>query len=205
MSSESDIPLSDSEVADLARAIDDSTRSARPLTTTAYRTCSYGWATREDVLSGMGAAKTGGRWNPVGIPAVYTSLSPHTALAEFLESNRRSGFATHIISPTVLVSIELRLKRVLDLNEPEVQDLLKVSQGLMTSADWKRIQNAGEECVTQTIGRLAIRAGFNGILAPTRLAPWDRGINAIVFPSHPDDGTSMRVFDQDTLPLRRIR
>jgi RES domain-containing protein len=37
---------------------------------------------RADDLSGNGAAITGGRWNPIGTPAVYTCLNPSTAVLE---------------------------------------------------------------------------------------------------------------------------
>lgn len=37
---------------------------------------------RADELSGTGAAVAGGRWNPVGMPALYTSLNASTAVLE---------------------------------------------------------------------------------------------------------------------------
>ncbi|MDN4571913.1 hypothetical protein DBB29_24960 [Pandoraea cepalis] len=37
---------------------------------------------RADDLSGTGAAVAGGRWNPVGMPALYTSLNASTAVLE---------------------------------------------------------------------------------------------------------------------------
>jgi len=37
---------------------------------------------RADDLSGNGAAIAGGRWNPVGMPALYTSLNAATAVLE---------------------------------------------------------------------------------------------------------------------------
>ena len=38
----------------------------------------------EDMLSGEGAAKYGGRWNPKGVPAVYCSESSSLAALEIL-------------------------------------------------------------------------------------------------------------------------
>ena len=40
--------------------------------------------TREDILSGMGAKLYGGRWNPAGIPLIYTAASPELAHSEFM-------------------------------------------------------------------------------------------------------------------------
>ena len=37
---------------------------------------------RADDLSGSGAAIAGGRWNPVGMPALYTSVNASTAVLE---------------------------------------------------------------------------------------------------------------------------
>ncbi|VVE56830.1 hypothetical protein PAQ31011_05147 [Pandoraea aquatica] len=37
---------------------------------------------RADDLSGNGAAVAGGRWNPIGMPALYTSLNASTAVLE---------------------------------------------------------------------------------------------------------------------------
>jgi RES domain-containing protein len=39
--------------------------------------------TREDILSGIGAKLYGGRWNPKGVPLVYTSATPELAHSEF--------------------------------------------------------------------------------------------------------------------------
>jgi RES domain-containing protein len=37
---------------------------------------------RADDLSGSGASVAGGRWNPIGMPALYTSLNASTAVLE---------------------------------------------------------------------------------------------------------------------------
>lgn len=39
---------------------------------------------REDILSGMGAYKAGGRWNKRGTPLIYTCENPATAVLEIL-------------------------------------------------------------------------------------------------------------------------
>ncbi len=39
---------------------------------------------REDILSGEGARITGGRWNPVGVPLIYTSATPELAHSEYI-------------------------------------------------------------------------------------------------------------------------
>jgi RES domain-containing protein len=67
---------------------------------------------REDILSGIGAKLYGGRWNPKGIPLIYTSATPELAHSEFM---------IHIknLPPpaTNLVTIQIPEKEILDAEE----------------------------------------------------------------------------------------
>ena len=59
----------------------------------------------EDMLSGEGAARYGGRWNPKGMPAVYCNENPSLAALEILANLARpSTFPNH---------------RILDLDVPD--------------------------------------------------------------------------------------
>lgn len=40
--------------------------------------------TRNDILSGEGARRFGGRWNPVGFSLIYTSATPELAHSEYM-------------------------------------------------------------------------------------------------------------------------
>lgn len=40
--------------------------------------------TRQDILSGEGARRYGGRWNPVGVPLIYVSATPELAHSEYM-------------------------------------------------------------------------------------------------------------------------
>lgn len=55
--------------------------------------------------SGVGARLKGGRWSPVGVPAVYCALDPGTAI---LEVAVHKGFKTLNAVPHVLSSAALR-------------------------------------------------------------------------------------------------
>lgn len=59
----------------------------------------------ESVLTGEGARLNGGRWNPPGIPLVYTSMTPELALLETLV--HLDGTPVRDLPPFVRVSIEL--------------------------------------------------------------------------------------------------
>ncbi len=57
-------------------------------------------------LSGRGAELYGGRFNPKGVPALYTSLAIMTALKE---ANQLGS-----LQPTTLVSYDAEIERVFD-------------------------------------------------------------------------------------------
>lgn len=75
--------------------------------------------------SGMGSAKVGGRWNPVGYPVVYCSADPATAI---LEVAVHKGFAVLDTLPHVLTRA-----RIL-----EVTDVHVVMPGHVPNAGWLR-------------------------------------------------------------------
>ena len=59
----------------------------------------------EDMLSGDGAARYGGRWNPKGVPAVYCSENSSLAALEIL---------ANLVHPSTFPSY-----RILDLDVPD--------------------------------------------------------------------------------------
>jgi RES domain len=59
----------------------------------------------ESVLTGEGARLNGGRWNPLGIPLLYTSTSPELALLETLV--HLDGTPIRDLPPFVQISIDL--------------------------------------------------------------------------------------------------
>lgn len=59
----------------------------------------------DSLLTGEGARLNGGRWNPPGVPLVYTSTTPELALLETLV--HLDGTPLRDLPPFVRVSIEL--------------------------------------------------------------------------------------------------
>ena len=57
------------------------------------------------VLTGEGARLNGGRWNPMGVPLLYTSTTPELALLETLV--HLNGTPIRDLPPFVLLTIEL--------------------------------------------------------------------------------------------------
>jgi RES domain-containing protein len=132
----------------------------------------------KDVLSGEGARWRGGRWNPPGLTTLYGSTTDTTALEECKANDRYYGVETK--SPRLLVAIEARLTRVLDLTSPATRRALDVTLTELAAEDWRKLLAAGKESFTQAIGRAVAAAGGSGLLA--RSATVHRGVNVVIFP-----------------------
>src|SRR5262249_11972546 len=73
-----------------------------------YRATSPQYANSKDLVSGMGAKKFGGRWNPPGeFTAVYGAVDPETAFAESLAQQRHYGLPVHLVLPMVVAAIDV--------------------------------------------------------------------------------------------------
>ncbi|MGC1275857.1 MAG: RES family NAD+ phosphorylase [Planctomycetaceae bacterium] len=141
------------------------------------------YATETDLVTGEGSRRYGGRWNPIGVAAVYGSLTPETAMAETLAHHRYFQLPIEAVMPRTFVAIEARLRRVLDLTDGAVRQRLRVSERRLTSTDWRRDNDAGREALTQAIGFAAFTTGFEAILAPSAQDETGTG-NLIIFPGN---------------------
>lgn len=140
------------------------------------------YANKNDFFSGTGAAKTGGRWNPVGLQSIYASLDIITATEEAYQNFNSFGFPLTAIQPRVTAGAKASLNTVLDLTETKIRRMLGFSRTALIKEDWKAIQNAGNESWTQTIGRGCFAAGFEGLIAPS--ARRNTGKNIVIFPQN---------------------
>jgi RES domain-containing protein len=132
----------------------------------------------KDVLSGDGARHHGGRWNPPGLTTLYGSTTDTTALEESKANDRYYGVVTK--SPRLLVAVEARLTRVLDLTDPDIRRALELTLTELAAEDWRKLLAAGKESFTQALGRAVSAATGSGLLA--RSAAVRRGVNVAVFP-----------------------
>ncbi|NJK92411.1 MAG: RES family NAD+ phosphorylase [Blastochloris sp.] len=145
---------------------------------TFFRFQTVDFPTARDVLSGHGARQHGGRWNPPGLPTLYGSTTDITALEECKANDRYYGIETR--SPRLLVAVDARLTRMLDLTDPALRRKLGLTLKELAAEDWRKLQEARKESLTQMLGRAVADAGGSGLLVPS--ASVHRGVNVVVFP-----------------------
>ncbi len=83
-----------------------------------YRLQSAHYRLPKDFLSGKGAELTGGRWNPVGMPIVYTSRTVELASLEYLV-HYFEGFPNSKLPDLLVATIEVTDHEILTI-EPEM-------------------------------------------------------------------------------------
>jgi RES domain-containing protein len=83
-----------------------------------YRLQSARYGLPEDFLSGKGAELTGGRWNPVGMPVVYTSRTVELASLEYLV-HYFEGFPNSKLPGMLAATIEIQEEEILTI-EPDI-------------------------------------------------------------------------------------
>ena len=144
------------------------------------------------MVTGLGSAKMGGRWNPPGsFPTVYASLEPEAAMSESLAAFRYYGWALHDAMPRIFRSLDAKLCRVLDLSGSADSDDPGVWMAQIRSEDWRAAQTSGRESTSQAIGRAAWAAGLEGLLVPSFTSPGKT--NLVAFPGSFAPGSLVRV------------
>jgi RES domain-containing protein len=158
----------------------------------AYRSVEPGKADPVEILSGQGSFHNGGRWNaPGSFRAVYASLSPELATNETMAYFRYYGFADHEAMPRLMVAIEFKLSRVLDLTARAVRRKLKVTLSEIKAEDWRKLQDRGLESLTQALGRAAFADGLEGLIVPSSRVRG--GVNVVYLPDNKRRGSAARV------------
>lgn len=124
----------------------------------AFRAHDPRWAW--DTESGEGARIHGGRFNPVGTPALYLSLSFETAWAE-----AQQGFAFKP-QPLTLCAYEIDCSRLVDLHSAEARDAAQVTLDDLGCA-WEDLVSRSIEPPTHALTARLMGAGIAGILVPS--------------------------------------
>jgi RES domain-containing protein len=113
-------------------------------------------------LSGAGAARFGGRWNPAGAPTIYAARELSTAWAEY-----NQGFVQH---PALIVQLELSNAYLADLTNSETLEALGVSASIHHS-EWRDALDQAQIPETHRVGERLLAAGFDGVIYPSFMSP----------------------------------
>ena len=129
-----------------------------------YRALNPVWA--GDPLSGEGARRFGGRFNPKGMAALYCTLDPVTAVREVSQIGQP-------LQPTMLVSFKTDVNPIFDATDPAALAGQGMTVEALAANDWRVHMAAGRDAPTQALARRLQDAGFAGMLATSyaRLAP----------------------------------
>ena len=107
-------------------------------------------------LSGDGARRHGGRFNRRGIPALYTSLSPLTAIREAQPLGRP-------MQPLTLCAYEVDVEHVFDAEDGEQRRALGVRASDLACPTWESEMLSGELPASQALADRLIAEGYSGM------------------------------------------
>ena len=155
------------------RLLDDLATTAKPLSGIFFRAVEFRWMHPDDVMSGAGAAKLGGRFVSVGTKALYVSDSEETLLQEIAVRKRRLGGKALIDLdkyPRVTFRIDLRLDRHVSFT------------GVFRTNDFERLRGRSLDvdnlAASQAVGSYLAGLGVQAILSPSVAGA---GRNVVVF------------------------
>ncbi|MBI3651817.1 MAG: RES family NAD+ phosphorylase [Acidobacteria bacterium] len=166
-----------------------------------FRVLSQRFATQKDALSAKGSIIKGGRFNFKGnFGVLYLSCDSHTCLEESTRTSQKRAITVANELPKTVVGIEVKLSKVLDLTDAKMRRRLGIKYSDLTKTDWEKIQNNGQEAITQVIGRLAGQSGFEALLVPSSV--W-RGKNLDIFIDRLRKTSKLTLINSQAFPKRR--
>jgi RES domain-containing protein len=107
-------------------------------------------------LSGEGARRYGGRFNPKGTPALYCSLSIMTAV--------REANQVGTLQPTTLVAYETELENIFDATDEAALRDEGMGAAAVAASNWRSEMRVTGEARTQIFARSLIARGYNALL-----------------------------------------
>ena len=119
-----------------------------------YRAHNPQWAWTP--LSGEGARRYGGRFNRRGVPALYTSLSPLTAIREAEPLGRP-------MQPLTLCAYDVDAQPIFDALDAELCKALHVGASDLECPTWEAEMRAGSVPASQALAERLVVAGYAGM------------------------------------------
>lgn len=147
---------------------------AQPFEGTFFRSVAYRYFHPDDVISGEGTRRYGGRFVPVGISAVYGSVDEQTAVQEvsarqqMLKGNSQVDFRDY---PRLTYVLHVKTERHLDISGDLPSDLNTIIQECSQPGDHEASQRLAElwiaEGVESVLFRSATGSGKNVLVYTT--------------------------------------
>ncbi len=143
--------------------------------------------------SGAGAGVHGGRLNRIGVNALYLSLEPETALAEYRQ-------ASSLLPPGLIVSYDIAVEPVVDFRNGPSAAFDPLWNDF--NCDWRKLYfNEHIEPPTWVIGDLVIAAGAKGIIFKSVI---NGGTNVVLYNDSLTAADRLAVYDPlHTLPANQ--
>lgn len=151
-----------------------------------YRALNPVWARQP--LSGEGARLYGGRFNAPGVPALYTSLDPLTAIREATQAGR--------LQPLVLVALEARIDRVFDARDAAALEQRGLSPQALADPGWRNAQRQGP-APTQAFAAALAAEGWPGLIAPSYAPGATGGANLVLWSWGAETAAQLTVIDDE--------
>jgi RES domain-containing protein len=162
----------------------------------AFRSVALEYGKPEQITSGEGSLKFGGRWNAPGtFSVVYASTRPGTAIEEAFHLAAEYEFMPDHLKPRLTCGIEWKLGRVLDLTDKNLPGWLKLEKWMREN--FARINHHGSETLCQALGRAARNLGMSAVLYPSARVPG--GVNLAVFRHRLRKEETMRLLGEEEL------
>ena len=107
------------------------------------------------LLLGEGARRYGGRFNPKGMPALYTAQSLLTAIREANQIGT--------LQPTTLVAYEADIAPIFDATDPAALTAQGLTPADLAADDWRARMLADGKAPTQDLAERLKASGFAGV------------------------------------------
>jgi RES domain-containing protein len=143
-----------------------------------------------DPLSGEGARKHGGRFNPRGMPALYTAQSVMTAIREANQIGT--------LQPTTLVAYEADIGPIFDATDAVELAKHGLTPADLAADDWRLRMFADGKAPTQLLAERLKADGFAGM----QVRSFAKGasltdLNLVLWVWSPDPPTQLRLVDDE--------
>ena len=141
-------------------------------------------------LSGEGARRHGGRFNPKGMPALYTSQSVMTAIREANQIGT--------LQPTTLVAYDADIGPIFDAEDPAARDAEGFTAEKLAADDWRLKMLADGKAPTQQLAERLKGEGFAGMQVRSfAKGATEQDLNLVLWVWGPDLPKRLRLVDDE--------